>query len=249
MSLKYSFVILLLSCLFTVSSCSGNKDQEAIITEDVNLSQQFTGELDENTIPREAQKEEVASVKEQSIPDSIKTPKIESLEGGVCVDDFNAGSKPNCLEGDLGAFDFQPEDLTQSCLAAYNSDVKRGDSGFSMRLEYDVDSLNPAFNGFWTKLEDFDASDFSKLVFWVKGDQEYGFTDTFKVELKNNSGETGKYYVKNITAQWKKIEVPLKDFAFISDFSDLVELVFVFEDRIASKKQGTIWVDDIYFVE
>ncbi len=45
------------------------------------------------------------------------------------------------------------------------------------------------------------------------------------------------------------ISISLSDFAVINDFSDLVELIFVFEDRIASNKEGTIWVDDIFFVE
>ncbi len=248
MSLKYLSAVLFLSCLFIAASCSDN-NQETVTTEEVNLSQQAADGLDENTIPQEVQKEKAASVKKQSIPDNIELSKNVFPEGEVCVDDFNAGFKPNCLGGDLGAFDYMPDDFSQSCLEVYDPDVRMGDFGFSLRLDYDVDSPNPAFNGFWTKLGNFDASHFSKLVFWVKGDQEHGFTNVFKVELKNESGETGKYYVKNIIAQWKKIEIPLKEFVFINDFSDLVELIFVFEDRIASKKQGTIWVDDIYFVE
>jgi hypothetical protein len=87
------------------------------------------------------------------------------------------------------------------------------------------------------------------ITFWVKGDAEAGFTSAFKVELKNNLGETGKYYVKGVSGQWQKIEIPLKDFAFINDLSSLSEFVIVFEDRIADPKEGTIWLDDIYFLK
>jgi hypothetical protein len=249
MNLKYLSIVLLISCLLVIASCSGNNDQGTTIVEEVNPSKELSNNLDEKINPEKPQKETDIIPNKQTAPDNIKPSKDKSLENGVCVDDFNAGSKPNCLSGDLGAFDFMPNDFSQSCLEAYDPGFKMGDSGFSMRLDYDVDSTNPAFNGFWTKLNGFNASNFSKLVFWVKGDQGNGFTDVFKVELKNASGETGKYYVKNITAQWQMVSIPLKDFAFINDFSDLIELVFVFEDRIVSKKEGTIWVDDIYFVE
>lgn len=163
------------------------------------------------------------------------------------VDDFNTGAKPNSMGGDLGAFDFQPTDFSQACTEAYDSGVKHGDSGFSMRLDYDVDSTNPAFNGYWTKLNGFNASDYNKVVFWVKGDANKGYTTTFKVELKNDQGEKGEYYVTGVTGDWTKIEVPLDRFAGITNLSSLSEFVIVFEDRIASVKDGTIWIDDIYF--
>ncbi|MDP8260821.1 MAG: carbohydrate binding domain-containing protein [Candidatus Kappaea frigidicola] len=249
MNLKYLFVVLSLSCLLMISSCSGNNDQETIILEESNPPHQVADELDKNVIPEENKKKKSDSANRQVALDIVKLDKNKDLEGGICVDDFNSGSKPNCLGGDLGAFDFMPNDFSQSCLEAYDPGMKMGDSGFSMRLDYDVDSTNPAFNGFWTKLNNFDASHFSKLIFWVKGDQEYGFTDVFKVELKNASGETGKYYIHNVSAEWQMISISLSDFAVINDFSDLVELIFVFEDRIASNKEGTIWVDDIFFVE
>ncbi len=163
------------------------------------------------------------------------------------VDDYNTGDKPNSMGGDLGAFDFQPEDLTQSCLVAYDSDVKRGDSGFSMRLEYDVDSLNPAFNGFWTKLNGFNAKGYNKVVLWVKGDADKGHTTTFKAELKNDRGEQGEYYVTGITGDWTKVKIPLNRFDGITDLSSLSEFIIVFEDNIVTTKEGTIWIDDIYF--
>jgi hypothetical protein len=116
-----------------------------------------------------------------------------------------------------------------------------------MRLDYDVDSPNPAYNGFWSKLEGVDASDYNKLVMWVKGDADKGFTKVFKIELKNDAGETGRFYVTNVTDQWSKVEIPLDRVAGLTDFSSLTEFVIVFEDRIATDKEGTIWIDDIYF--
>ena len=163
------------------------------------------------------------------------------------VDDYNTGGKPNSMGGDLGAFDFQPSDFTQTCTEAYDSAEKHGDSGFSMRLDYDVDSPNPAFNGFWTKLNGFNAKGYNKLVLWIKGDSNKGYTTTFKAELKNDRREQGEYYVTGITGDWIKIEIPLDSFAGITDLSSLSEFVIIFEDRIATTKDGTVWIDDIYF--
>ena len=163
------------------------------------------------------------------------------------VDDYNTGAKPNSMGGDLGAFDYQPTDFTQACIEVYDPDVKRGNSGFSLRLDYDVDSINPAFNGFWTKLNGFNASDYDKIVLWIKGDANKGYTTTLKVELKNDQGQVGAYYVTGVTGDWTEVEIPLDRFAGITNLSSLSEFVIVFEDRIATSKDGTIWIDDIYF--
>ncbi len=163
------------------------------------------------------------------------------------IDDFNTGGKPNSMGGDLGAFDYMPDDFSQSCLETYDPNVRMGDSGFSMRLDYDVDSLNPAFNGFWTKLKGFNATDYNKLTFWVKSNTDKGYTTTFKTVLKNDRGEQGEYYVTSITGDWTKIEIPLDRFVGINDLSCLLEFVIIFEDDSATTKDGTIWIDDIYF--
>ena len=65
--------------------------------------------------------------------------------------------------------------------------------------------------------------------------------------MKNDQGEKGEYYVTSVTGDWTKIEIPLDRFAGITNLSSLSELVIVFEDRIATSKDGTIWIDDIYF--
>jgi hypothetical protein len=162
------------------------------------------------------------------------------------IHDFDTGAKPNRLGGDFGAWDKDPADFTQSCVESFDSAVKRGDHGFSLRLDYDVDSPNPAYNGFWSKLEGLDARNYNNLVIWVKGDKEKGFTRVFKVELKNDAGEIGAYYVTGITDDWTKIEIPLERFAGLKDLSSLSEFIIVFEDRTATVKEGTIWIDDIY---
>ena len=162
------------------------------------------------------------------------------------IHDFDSGAKPNRVGGDFGAWDKDPADFTQTCMESFDPSVKHGNSGFGLRIDYDVDSPNPAYNGFWSKLEGLNASGYNKLVLWVKGDSNKGFTKVFKVELKNDKGEVGRYYVTNVTEDWTKIEIPLEKIAGLTDFSSLSEFVIVFEDRIATQKEGTIYIDDVY---
>ena len=172
-----------------------------------------------------------------------------SPAGELLVADFDAGEKPNNIGGDFGAWSKDPTDFSQGCSESFDSVNRFGTKGFSMRLEYSVDSKNPAYNGFWMFLQNLDASKYDNVAFQVKGDAKIGYTTVFKVEIKNASKQVGRYYVTNITDQWQDIVIPLKEFKGLNDLSNLTELVIVFEDRIASNKKGVIYLDDIRFIK
>ncbi len=165
----------------------------------------------------------------------------------LVVADFDSGEKPNNIGGNFGGWDKDPADFTQGCQESFDSVNRHGSKGFSMKLDYDVDSKNPAYNGFWMFLQNLDASGYDTLSFWVKGDGKEGYTTVFKVELKNANRQVGRYYVTSVTDKWQKVSIPLKDFKGITDFSNLTELVLVFEDRVVSNKKGVIYLDDIKF--
>ena len=165
----------------------------------------------------------------------------------LLVADFDSGSKPCNMGGDFGAWDKDPADFSQGCTDNFDPMQKIGSKGFSMRLDYDVDSPNPAYNGFWLKLEGLDATKYKNITFGVKGDTEAGYTTVLKLELKNNKGEVGKFYITGVDDTWQTITVPLRNFAGIADFSSLSEFVMIFEDRMATNKDGTIYLDNIRF--
>ncbi|MDI6642419.1 MAG: carbohydrate binding domain-containing protein [Elusimicrobiota bacterium] len=162
------------------------------------------------------------------------------------IDDFNAGVKPNMLGGDFGAWDKDPADKTQYCKESFDSEIKVGSEGFSIKLEYDVDSPNPAYNGFWMKLENADFRPYEKICFSVKGDEKTKFTDKFKIELKNAKGEIGRVLVTDVTEEWQEKVILFRDFRGIFDFSKMTEFVIVFDDVTSNPKTGIIWIDDIY---
>lgn len=165
------------------------------------------------------------------------------------VADFDSGEKPNNIGGDFGAWNKDPADLSQWCNESFDSSNRYGSTGFSMKLDYSVESKNPAYNGFWMFLQSFDASKYDNIIFRVKGDGKIGYTTVFKVELKNAAKQVGRYYVTNVSDQWQEIVIPLKEIKGITDFSGLTEFVVVFEDRIASNKKGVIYLDEVKFTK
>ena len=164
----------------------------------------------------------------------------------LLVDDFNRGDKPSALGGDFGGWDKDPNDPTQGCKISFDKANAFGGAGYALKLDYDVDSRNPAYNGFWMKLENADLTPYKKLTFFVKGDQAKGFTNAIKLELKN-AKEVGKFTLKGITSQWQQVSIPLKDFAGITNWKGMTELVVVFDDTTSTTKTGTIYLDEIAF--
>lgn len=169
------------------------------------------------------------------------------VEKTLKLADFDGGDM-NEFGGDMETWGRDAEDKTCGCSYAFDGEVKRGKSGASLRLEYDVSSLNPAYNGFRTKLEGRDISDYEAIVFWVKGDKEKGYADRFKMELKNVEGETGRFLVTGVTDEWKEITIPFADFKGTTNFRDMSELDIIFNDVLPSAKEGVVYIDDITFI-
>lgn len=162
--------------------------------------------------------------------------------------DFDTGDKPNNIGGDFGAWDKDPNDETQGTQMAFEPDDALGDpAGYSIRLDYDVESPNPAYNGFWMKLNGEDASAHNTLSFYMKGDKNSKFTKRVKVELKDMSNKASPYIVTGITDQWQKFSVPFEKFRRVTDWTNMNEFVVVFDDINSNPKAGTIFVDHVVF--
>ncbi len=164
----------------------------------------------------------------------------------LTIADFDSGDKPNNIGGDFGTWNKDEADTTQGCTGGFNPDITHGTKGYSYQLNYDVDSPNPAFNGFWMKLENKDFSQYDKLSVWIKGDTILGFSPKVKLELKNANKEVGKYALSGITKDWQQITIPLKEFKGLTSLKSMTELIVIFDDiSCANKKTGTIYIDDI----
>ncbi|MCX5679013.1 MAG: DUF3131 domain-containing protein [Candidatus Omnitrophica bacterium] len=173
------------------------------------------------------------------------------------IADFNGAGPINNLGGESGTWEKNPEDNAQSIALSFDNVVKHGAAGVSLKLEYNVNSPKDTANGFWTQLNDFDASSYDHFEFWVKGDGEKGFTTVFKIEFKKiqkdseGRDETIKasYIVKGVTDRWQKVSIPLNVMNGIRNWRELKEFVVSFEKRRVDNPAGTLYFDDLAFVK
>lgn len=166
----------------------------------------------------------------------------------LVVSDFDTGDKPNNIGGDFGAWDKDPNDDTQGTQMSFEPDDALGDAaGYSVRLDYDVDSPNPAYNGFWMKLNGEDATAYNTINFYMKGDAKAGFSKRVKVELKDMSNKPSPYIVSGVTEQWQKFSIPFEKFRRVADWKAMNEFVVVFDDINSNPKAGTVFVDHVTF--
>ncbi|MBN1493719.1 MAG: hypothetical protein JW938_06180 [Candidatus Omnitrophica bacterium] len=195
-----------------------------------------------------AQVETVPTVKMEPAQTMPSVPKIAVKS--LVILDCALGEKPNTLGGDLGAWDKDPADTTQTCEMRFEAgDDALGDqNGYSLRLTYDVDSPNPAYNGFWTKLEGEDFSEYSVLNLYVKGDAAEGYTKKIKLEIKDFQNRVARYLLNGITDEWQKFSIPFAKIPGMSrlDLTSMNEFVIVFDDMNSVPKTGSILVDQVY---
>ena len=164
----------------------------------------------------------------------------------LVIADFDTGDKPNNINGDFGTWDKDPNDETQFAHMTFEPEDALGDkTGYSVRIEYDVDSPNPAYNGLWMNLNMQNATPYRFLNFYLKGDRETNFTRQLKIELKDRAHLSSPYILTGVTDQWKKFTLPLKKFSKLRDWTGLAEFVLVFDDLNANPKTGAIYLDQV----
>ena len=193
------------------------------------------------------------AAKPAAAPPTVAAPAPKAVAAGgneLVLADFNTGDKPNNIGGDFGSWDKDPNDETQSMQMSFEPDDALGDAaGYSIRLDYDVDSPNPAYNGFWMKLNGEDATAYNAVKFYVKGDASKSFTKRLKIELKDMSNQPSPYIITGITDQWQEFTIPFDKFRRVSDWSAMNEYVVVFDDINSNPKVGTIYIDNVKFVK
>jgi hypothetical protein len=158
--------------------------------------------------------------------------------------DFDRAGWRTSLGDPFGGWDRDPGDPTQFCRPRLVEDPRLGTAGYSLRLDYDVDSPNPAYNGFWMKLPGIALQPFRTLSLAVRGDSDRGFTRRLKLELKDRR-DAAVYILDGIGPEWVRMRIPLEAFRHIEKIEAATELVLVFEDEAVSERVGTLYVDEI----
>lgn len=149
--------------------------------------------------------------------------------------------------GVYGTWNRLPGDLEHRCLMSLMQ-PGQGGKGRCIRLSYSIDVGNGAYNGFWLKLGrggGVNLEGYKKIVFWVRGDKDAGYTKRIKLELKSQD-EISKMYVEGMKDDWNRIEIELRKFVNIKKWDKMKEFVITF-NSLCTAQSGAVYVDDIYF--
>ncbi len=152
------------------------------------------------------------------------------------IDDFEERRETNLIGGSAGGF-------ADRVRTSFVSDTRNDTETTVLRIDYLV--TPDTFNGYFSGLDGFDARYYENLVFYARGGGRY--PETFKVEVKNVSGESGEYHITNLESQWQLFKIPLEEFEGIEDISGLDEVVFVFEGEVLGDDAGTVLLDELKF--
>lgn len=261
---KSWFLVALILLSFSTISCADSKSD----SEKKAVSQTEKAQAE----PKAAPSATSTAVEKEAAP-AAETPKKAEDSKSLLIADFESDPPEyNNLGAQIGAWNLNPTDINNSYCD--NDPIKvvglDGQETTVMQLTYSVNSELPSQNGLWLKLSDLDAQAYDHLEFDIKGDAKYGFTEKMKVEIKKckelpckgTDDETlkGSYSV-DVTGEWQTISIPLNKMTGILDFADpavwkdpsvgrrnLDEIVFIFQDRQVTKKEGRVWIDNVRMV-
>jgi len=165
----------------------------------------------------------------------------------IFADDIIVAENFDKDDGKYGTWNRFPDDAAHLCTLSFISPGCDG-KGRCIKLSYSIDCPNGAYNGFYLKLfrgAGIDLRGYSKLVFWIKGDKEAGYTHRIKVELKNTD-ESSKMYVEGLKDDWNMLELKLRNFSTIRNWSKITEFVVTFNGH-CTDQSGAIYLDNISF--
>ena len=163
----------------------------------------------------------------------------------VMLANFDSLLEVNDYDGSLfGQWDGFPDDLSQKCEIGFVSPGRNG-TGSCLRIKYNVNSTQVAYNGFWMQFKKLDFKDYSKVTFWARGDVGGRFPKEIRIELKNEQKKVFQKVVSGIEDDWKKFEINLKESSFLDDWQYISEFVVVFSKDDIDVLNGTVYIDDI----
>lgn len=169
------------------------------------------------------------------------------------VHDFDNGQLINNLGGGSGAWVLDANDRNQFCLATLDVNHAKGEKGFSLKVEYDLESPEQAQGGFWTQLLKRDLGKFDHLSFYVRRDASGG-TSRFRIEFKKSKPDglekiVGSFLVEGVKDEWTEVQIPLNKMVGMNNWQGIEELVIVLKDRMVDQKRGILYFDDFKLIK
>lgn len=160
--------------------------------------------------------------------------------GNYSIADFDEGE----AVGLFSVSSRNPMDDNQWIKMDWDQDDALGKTnGKSLRLEYDVDSNEPAKATFWFRLGNQDLSQYDTLRLYLKGSE--GARGNVTLQFVDGNYRTSPYVIGRIEERWKEFRIPFKRFTRITDWSTIREFDIVIDDVNTIPKEGSLWVDEI----
>ncbi len=132
---------------------------------------------------------------------------------------------------------------------------RSGAAGHCLSLRYRFVSAEDEDLAFRIDLGDLDASDYDHLEFWLRGDETEGFNETLKIGFRRPKSdipgmmEDGTQVVSGITAEWRRVIIPLNRLSGIGDWTHLRSFFVSLESRRAAVRKGRVHIDDIVLLK
>lgn len=211
-----------------------------------------------------------------AVPSTVAKPAVgapekqgETADKVIVVDDFERGEQPN----NLGGISQGKEEFPGGCIPSFVDDPKIafGGKGYSLRLDYEVTPPG-AFSYYVTRTGapgrvagttvPLDLTGYKYLSFWMRPDtskpefmidiHEDRDGDGFFVQGKDGVSrvDVKRFIEVGKKNQWQKVVIPLRAFKKVKDWSKILEIAIVFEnkkDKLGQEQKGTIYFDEISF--
>ncbi len=100
---------------------------------------------------------------------------------------------------------------------------------------------------YYINLDGVDASKFSAIAFDVRFSE--GENHSIRVEFVNKYKEVGEVGIPSLGSKWKEVIIPLSEVTKISSWNDVRQIGFVLDKWNVSVPKGTLYIDNIRFVE
>ncbi len=167
--------------------------------------------------------------------------KSFSKEIVLTINNFSTKDTVNLLGGPSGTFDKDPTNQEEYCQLSF---VELPDKKKTtvLKLEYLVSKQG--FNGYFTKLQDFDLRPYKNLEIVLKSSNPL---PKLKLELKSVS-EKGVYIIEKINKNFKKYVIPIDKFSGLTKYDKMKEFVIVFDGSLLGYSEGELFIKEINFV-
>ncbi len=106
-----------------------------------------------------------------------------------------------------------------------------------LQLKYDV---FPAYCyvGMYMKIRDLDLAKFKSVSFDARGDEEEGWPDEFRIEVKTKNGIVAAFTVKDLKPTWRSYQFPIR----LSRSAMVTEMTVVISNvKVGSNKKGSVY--------